>query len=73
MVSANGMLSSTAVIDGRVHGTWKRTVKRDRVEIVVREFRALSASERRRLLRAAEHYGNFLGKVATVEFAAHAD
>lgn len=72
-VSANGMLSSTAVIDGRVHGTWKRAVKRDRVDIVVRLFRELSAGERRALSYSAERFASFLGKEAALQFTLRAD
>ncbi len=67
MVTANGMLSSTVVVDGRVAGTWKRTLKRDRVEITVRAFRELTADERDGLAQAAEEYGSFVGRTSHVE------
>jgi hypothetical protein len=70
MVSANGMLSSTVVIDGEVHGIWKRTLKRDRVDVRVRAFRPLAQAERLSIAREAERYGAFLGRVASVEFSA---
>lgn len=65
-VSANGAFSSTLVVDGRIAGTWKRALKRDRVEIAVRMFRDLTPSEHRGLATAIERYGRFVGKEATV-------
>jgi hypothetical protein len=65
-VAANGAFSSTLVIDGRVAGTWKRTARRDRVDIAVRAFRALAPAEERGLAEAAERYGRFLGLAVNV-------
>ena len=42
-ISANGMFSATLLVGGRVAGTWKRTLRRDRVDIAVRLFRELTA------------------------------
>ena len=60
-VSANGMFSPLLVIDGRIAGTWKRTLKRGHVEIRTREFRQLEEAELEGLTEAAEHYGRFVG------------
>ena len=60
-VSANGMFSATLVIDGRIAGTWKRALKRDRVEIAVRAFRHLGKAEVIGLAEAADGYGAFVG------------
>jgi hypothetical protein len=60
-VSANGMFSATVVHRGRVAGTWKRTPKSGRVDIVVRQFSSMSATGRREVSRAAHRYGGFVG------------
>jgi hypothetical protein len=60
-VSSNGMFSATMVIDGRVQGVWRRVFRRDHVEVTVRGFRRLKASERRSLCQATERYGEFVG------------
>ena len=56
-VSANGMFSSTLVIDGRVEGTWRRTLRKDHVDINVTPFRKLKHAETDALAVAAERYG----------------
>jgi hypothetical protein len=60
-ISANGMFSATLVVSGRVVGTWKRTLRRGRVDIAVRPMRELTAAEKTGLAEAAERYGRFLG------------
>jgi hypothetical protein len=66
-VSANGMFSPTLVVDGRIAGTWKRAVKKDRVEIALSVFRALDDAGREGLAEAADRYGRFLGLPAVVK------
>lgn len=58
-VSANGMFSATVVIDGHVAGTWRRTLKKDHVDIAVRPFRKLKHAEIDALDHAAANYGAF--------------
>lgn len=60
-VASNGMFTPTIVIDGLVVGTWRRTVRSDHVDIAVRPFRGLTATEQRGLASTAERYGRFLG------------
>lgn len=66
-VSSNGMFSATLVIDGRVAGTWRRTVKNDHVEIAVKPFGKLSAAEKDALDVAAARYGEFKGLTPVVQ------
>ena len=58
----NGMFASTIVIDGRVVGTWKRTIKKMGVEIVAAPFTTLSKAEKKRFAAAANRYGTFLNR-----------
>jgi hypothetical protein len=69
-VGSNGVLRPTLVIDGCVVGTWRRAIARGRVDVNVRPFRALSASERSGVEAAARRYGAFLGHDVSVAFAA---
>ena len=71
-VSANGMFSSTLVIDGRVEGTWRRTLRNDHVDIDVTPFRKLKHAETDALARAAERYGQFKGLTAVVHLGRRA-
>lgn len=57
----NGMFSPIIVSDGQVIGTWKRTIKKDRVIIKIDTFRSLSKSEKEDLKKEVERYGKFIG------------
>jgi len=49
------------VIDGRVAGTWRRTLKKSEVVIQINTFAPLSKAESRAVAEAADRYGAFLG------------
>lgn len=68
----NGMFSPTVVLDGRVAGTWRRTLKKGAVTITVNPFKRLKKIEMRAITLAADRYLRFLGlpaPAASVEFA----
>lgn len=56
----NGMFMSTIISNGRVAGTWKRVVKKDKVIINPVPFNPLSEAENLALAVAAERYGRFM-------------
>jgi len=58
----NGLFLPTIVADGRVVGTWRRTLGADRVELAVEPFAPLGARRRSRLERAAADYAAYLGR-----------
>jgi hypothetical protein len=62
----NGMFRSTIVISGRVVGTWKRVLKKARVDILPDVFRPLTAAEWSGVEEAAERYGAYVGLDAVV-------
>lgn len=57
----NGVFSPTIVINGRVVGTWKRVLKKDRVLITPDPFYPLTKCESEAFVVAAERYAAFLG------------
>ena len=59
--NAGGMLGPTIVINGRVVGTWKRTLSKGSVVIAPKLFTSLSKTEKQAVSRAAVRYGAFLG------------
>ena len=61
-----GLLNAVLVIDGRVEGTWKRTLGRTTVDITIAPFRTFSASEMSAIEREAKRYGKFVGREARV-------
>ncbi len=57
----NGVFAPTIVINGRVVGTWKRSIKKNSVEIVAMPFATLNKSARRAFNQAAQRYAAFIG------------
>jgi hypothetical protein len=56
----NGVFTPSVILDGRVAGTWQRTVKKS-VTIRASGFKRFSKAEIETLKPAAERYGRFLG------------
>jgi hypothetical protein len=48
------------VINGRIAGTWKRILEKDRVVIRLHPFTPLAAEENLAIIQAAERFGKFL-------------
>lgn len=57
----NPLFQHTIVINGQIAGTWKRTLKKDAVEVELNPFAPLTKDERKAVTAAAEKYGGFLG------------
>jgi hypothetical protein len=60
LAGKNGMISPTIVIDGHISGTWKRTLKKEQVEIVVKPFEPFSTAQKDAVTEAAARFGVFL-------------
>jgi len=56
----NGMFKPMLVVDGEVVGAWKRSVKKNKLEITLYPFSELNVAEDD-LSEAAERYGKFMG------------
>jgi hypothetical protein len=57
----NGVYYPTIVVDGRVVGTWKRVLKKGKVQITPAPFPSLPTVADEALTAAAERYAAFLG------------
>ena len=57
----NVLFNHTIVLDGRVIGTWKRTLKKDTVILSPTLFTPLNEAESRAFASSAHRYGEFLG------------
>ena len=57
------------VSNGLVTGTWRTTVKADRIELGIFPLRVLTAAERRALEDEAARYGQFLNRTVTATIA----
>ena len=64
--NGGGLLNAVVVINGRVEGTWKRTLGKTNVDITIAPFRKFSASEVSAIEREAKRYGKFVGREALV-------
>lgn len=61
MISRGNALTAVIILDGRVAGTWNKTLKKNTVEIWLHPFRKFSADEQEALEAAADRYGKFVG------------
>jgi hypothetical protein len=64
-----GMLAPTLVIDGRVVGTWRRTLAKGSVAVTVSPFGGLTRASRELLEGAVARYARFLGMASTLSVA----
>ena len=65
--NAGGMLSPTIIIDGQVAGTWRKSIKNDRVIVELSQFKILSKTLFEEVVKAVEQYGRFINKKVTVK------
>jgi hypothetical protein len=61
-VASNGMVSRTLLVDGRIAGTWKRTLAARSVSISVAEFETLGPEVDEAVQAAQRRYARFVGK-----------
>ena len=57
----NGMLPPTMVYDGRVIGTWRRTLQKKAVTVTFNPFTPLNSDQQPAFAEAAERYGAYIG------------
>jgi Winged helix DNA-binding domain len=57
----NLLFNPTIVIDGRIQGTWKRSIRKETVDLRLNPFKRLTKAEAHALQRAILRYGEFLG------------
>jgi len=65
-VSFNGIFYPTIVINGKVTGLWKRTMKKDKVLIETNFFSAHDKATKKLIEERAQGFGYFLGKEVEV-------
>jgi hypothetical protein len=65
MISMGNALTAVIILNGKVAGTWKKTVKKNNVDIKISPFRKLDESEKEAIKAEAARYGKFFG-VSTV-------
>ncbi len=60
LLAMGNALTSVLILDGKIAGTWKRVIKKGRIEITMNPFRPLRKDEREAIKAAAAGYGEFL-------------
>lgn len=63
---SNGAFPHHLMIDGRLAGSWARTIKPNSVLIEVAPYRKLTPAQSRAVIGAADSYGEFLGLPASL-------
>ncbi len=58
---SNGVFAPTIILNGRVAGTWKRSIKKSSLSIVAVPFTELNKKQKLAFNRAAERYAAFIG------------
>lgn len=58
-----GLFTSSIVIKGKVTGSWRRTIKNDRVRIETKPFRSVTKAQRSSINKAIERYSKFVGLI----------
>lgn len=60
-------LSPNVIVNGRVAGTWRRTLKKDEVIITTNLITSLKAAQQAQLQQAVHNYGAFLERKAVLQ------
>lgn len=68
--AGNGIFKPTVIVDGRIAGTWSRTLKKSACEIAVSTFDKPQPALKREIEAAAKRYGAFVGLPTVVKGAA---
>ncbi len=59
-------LTAVVVVDGRIVGSWRRTLNKEAVTIEINPFRSLTKAEQRAVIAAVNQYSEFLEKPVTL-------
>jgi hypothetical protein len=66
MISMGNAQTAVIVLNGRVAGTWNKTLKKHTVEIRLNPFREPDGDEQEALESEVARYGRFFGRPATI-------
>ncbi|MFW6157584.1 MAG: DNA glycosylase AlkZ-like family protein, partial [Balneolaceae bacterium] len=61
VILRNGILKPVIISKGKMIGSWKRTLKKERVVIETEPFQNVDKKEQAFIKSAAKQYGDFLG------------
>lgn len=61
MISMGNALTAVIILDGKVAGTWKKSLKKNKVEIKLNPFRKFNEDEQKAVESEVERFGKFVG------------
>ena len=61
MILRGAALTTAIILEGKVSGTWKKVLKKNKVEFSLNPFRKLNKSEEAALEAQIARYGAFIG------------
>jgi hypothetical protein len=67
LVGLGNALAYIVILDGRIAGTWKRSIEKRTVRVRVAPFRKLLATEKEAIAAAATRFARFLGEARELE------
>ena len=65
------LLANIVIYNGQIVGGWKRTLKKDKVQVEISPITDLTKDKIKAITMAAESYGEFIGLPASITFGAH--
>jgi hypothetical protein len=66
MIASGNALTAVIILDGKVAGSWKRSLKKGRIEIQLNPFRKLESKAKDALETEVRRYGKFWGMPAVI-------
>jgi hypothetical protein len=68
ILTINGIFNPSLIINGKVEGTWKRTITKNEVLIQVASFNKLNQLQKVDIAKAAKQYGRFLNMDVKLQY-----
>ncbi|MRG46495.1 winged helix DNA-binding domain-containing protein [Chitinophaga sp. SYP-B3965] len=68
LLPLNGIFSPTIVVNGRIEGTWKRTVKKNVLQMESVPFQPFSDARQQAMVKASKPFSKFMGLPVEWEF-----
>lgn len=68
ILTINGIFNPLVIINGKVEGTWKRTITKNEVLIQITSFKKFNQLQKAGIAKAAKEYGRFLEMKVKLEY-----
>jgi hypothetical protein len=68
VLTINGIFNPSLIINGKIEGTWKRTITKNEVLIQIASFKTFNQLQKAGIAKAAKHYGRFLNMEVKLQY-----